>query len=153
MTDDNPTRLRCLAKIATLGGFAQPGVSGAKYRLTLGLLEDDQGKPIDGMIETQLDDFDDRLEQALVDAAKIWVEFEPVETEMHNPKKANGTSGGRRLKVMRAEDVEIQWDEAPRDRDECPRCGGTGEIDLSVGPQRLVSCKRCGGVGTVVTES
>ncbi len=152
MSDETSTRLRCLAQIATLGGFAQPGISGAKYRLTLGLLEDEDGSPIDGMIETRLDDFDDRLEQALVDAAKLWVEFEPVETEMHRPGKAGGASGARRLKVLRAEEVEIQWDQTPRSRVECPRCGGAGEIDLSVGPRRLVTCKRCGGGGTVVSQ-
>ncbi|MFB6350642.1 MAG: hypothetical protein ABEN55_02305 [Bradymonadaceae bacterium] len=148
MTRDNSSRLRCLAQIATLGGFAQPGVSGAKYRLTLGLIEDEEGSPVDGTIETQLDDFDDRLEQALVDATKIWIEFDAVETEMHSPSGP----GDQRLRVLRAEDVEIRWDDAPRKRHECPRCAGTGQIDLSIGPPRIVVCKLCGGIGTVLSD-
>jgi len=151
MAPDDSSRLRCLAQIATLGGFAQPGVSGAKYRLTLGLIEDEEGSPVDGTIETQLDDFDDRLEQALVDATKIWIEFDPVETEMHTPSAA-GAGGEQRLRVLRAKEVEIRWDHAPRQRSECPRCHGSGQIDLSIGPPRVVVCKLCGGIGTVLPE-
>ena len=145
------TRLRCLAKIATLGGLAKPSDSGAQYRLNLSLLEDDSGAPVDGTLETEVDDVDDRLEQALVDATKIWVEFTPVRTDMMAPNSSSGrTNAGRRLRIVEAEDVEIQWDGADRrSSSACPDCGGTGEIDISIGPKRIVECDRCGGTGTL----
>lgn len=31
----------------------------------------------------------------------------------------------------------------------CDACGGSGEVDLSVGPERVVECDECGGTGTV----
>lgn len=29
----------------------------------------------------------------------------------------------------------------------CPKCNGTGKIDISIGPKRLVECKKCRGTG------
>lgn len=150
MADDETSRLRCLAQIATLGGLARPTSSGARYRLTLSLIRDDSGSPVDGTLETRVEDVDDRLEQALVDASKIWVEFTPVRTEMHSSSAGAGrTNAGRRLRVLEAEDIEIRWQGADSSGTECPDCGGTGEIDLSIGPSRVVDCDRCDGTGTL----
>lgn len=154
MSKDTTDKMRCLAQIATLGGLAKPGMSGAEYRLTLSLIEDESGSPVDGTIEAHFEDFDDRLEQALVDATKLWVEFVPAETEMRARGKASHVRGNnRRLHVLAAENVEIHWDDGPRvGRRECPECHGTGEIDISIGPRRIVSCKRCNGVGTLASS-
>lgn len=150
MSENHTSRLRCLAKIATLGGLAKPSDSGAQYRLTLSLIEDDSGAPVDGTLETEVDDVDDRLEQALVDATKIWVEFTPVRTDMLAPNSSAGrTNAGRRLRVVEAEDVEIQWNGTERRTTACPDCDGTGEIDISIGPPRIVDCERCDGTGAL----
>jgi len=150
MANDDTSRLRCLAQIATLGGLARPNSSGARYRLTLSLIRDDSGAPVDGTLETQVEDVDDRLEEALVDASKIWIEFTPVRTEMQAAGAgAQRTNSGRRLRIVEADEIEIQWSGAPSTRATCPDCGGSGEIDLSVGPPRIVDCDRCNGTGSL----
>ncbi len=32
---------------------------------------------------------------------------------------------------------------------ECPECEGEGEIDLSIGPKRIVDCEKCDGRGRI----
>lgn len=154
MADKYTSRLRCLAKIETLGGLARPDTNGATYRLTLNLIEDSNGNPIDGRLETHFDDFHDRLEEALVEDAKIWVSFTPVETDRYNPTGGNhARSAGKRLRVLEAKDIEISWDDPGPRRKECPQCHGTGQIDISVGPRRIVDCDNCEGLGTVRVDT
>jgi hypothetical protein len=150
MNTTESTRMRCLARIATLGGLARPDSAGTTYRLTLNLIEDASGTPIDGTLETRFKDFDDRLEEALVDAEKIWVEFRPTKTERYNPTGGrHARSPGQRLRILEAEDIELKWDEESTGRHQCPDCHGTGEIDLSIGPPRIVDCERCNGLGFI----
>ena len=143
-------RMQCLARIATLGGLARPDSNGTTYRMTLNLIEDAEGKPVDGTLETRFKDFDDRLEEALVDAEKIWIEFTPVQTERYNPTGGiHARSPGRRLRILEAEEIELKWQQTQRTRQTCPDCHGRGEIDLSVGPPRIVECERCNGLGYI----
>jgi hypothetical protein len=149
MTDVTPSKMRCLARIVALGGMAQPKDDG-RYRITLGLLEQHDGTPIQGTVETRLEKLSEDVQQALVDASEIWIEFTPVDVEKPPSSSRLGTADpDAELRVLEVEDLEICWDDEETRRSECPECNGHGTIDLTVGPRRVVECERCEGTGVI----
>ncbi len=149
MTDVKTSRMRCLARIVALGGMAQPQDEG-RYRITLGLLKTQDGTPIQGTVETHLRALNDDVQQALVDASEIWVEFDPVDVEKPPSSARLGSSqSDAELRVLEVDNLELCWDDEGPQRTECPECHGSGEIDLTVGPKRVVECDRCEGRGVI----
>lgn len=98
-----------------------------------------------------------KLQWALCNRETAHVNIRPVEVANVDVCDAPGAPDGlTAVELYRAyaDRVELGGSE-PKPVDDqttpadCPECGGSGEVDLTIGPERLVDCQHCDGKGEV----